>query len=553
MRSWAHLWEKMFRMKGIHWGLCFAILICTIYAKAQNAPLQAAPLQAALDSMEVIESAKRHELNRIWAQTAAQSGAALYDICEEGFHAYIAYQYDTAHIFAQWQLDLATQLHDDDKLIRAQLNVSFALLSGGLFHEALGRLHALQQYESRFTKEQRLAYYHQYFRLYADWAEYANKPPYEAQYQKQANFYLDLALQQASYNSFDSVLLHTIYFLRQQQPWQNGAGEVFAFPADKSKLLALASTPRQKAMLYSCLAALSPSPQEQLQYLELSCLYELRGAVRETTSFMRLATLYYQQGDVARAYQLIQYSYRFAEFYGSSHRKYQQQIIQPIIEGKKLLEVEQQKQTIGFYLQLLMAFGALVLVLLGTALALISKLKKKRNDLANANQQLQALNARLREADQLKEEYIGYYFNLGTDYVNKIRDLKKELLFLFHKEDKKALLQLLQSFQPKEERKAFLQNFDQMFLKLFPDFVEQFNLLFAPEDRMALDQEQCMPTEMRIFALMRLGVSSNEKVAEILDLSINTIYSYKTRVKKKALVPADDFMAHLGKIKSVGR
>ncbi len=103
----------------------------------------------------------------------------------------------------------------------------------------------------------------------------------------------------------------------------------------------------------------------------------------------------------------------------------------------------------------------------------------------------------------------------------------------------------------KPEREQLYLTFDMTFLKIFPGFVEQFNNLFNPEDRFTLDEKQGLPTELRIFALIRLGISDTEKIAKILDYSVNTIYTYKTRMKNKSIVENEKFEEELMKIRAL--
>jgi DNA-binding NarL/FixJ family response regulator len=86
-----------------------------------------------------------------------------------------------------------------------------------------------------------------------------------------------------------------------------------------------------------------------------------------------------------------------------------------------------------------------------------------------------------------------------------------------------------------------LKNFDKVFLKLFPNFVPHYNALFRVEDQVHLRENELLNTDLRIFALIRMGINNNEKIAEILEYSVNTIYSYKTKIKNKSLVPNEEF------------
>ena len=84
--------------------------------------------------------------------------------------------------------------------------------------------------------------------------------------------------------------------------------------------------------------------------------------------------------------------------------------------------------------------------------------------------------------------------------------------------------------------------FDQIFLKLFPDFVERFNQLFQPEDRVNLkNTNNSLSAELRIFALIRLGITESERIAKFLDYSVHTVNNYKTKVKNRSIVPNELF------------
>ncbi len=92
-----------------------------------------------------------------------------------------------------------------------------------------------------------------------------------------------------------------------------------------------------------------------------------------------------------------------------------------------------------------------------------------------------------------------------------------------------------------------------MFLRIFPNFVESFNSLFAAKDKIVLKEQGLLNTELRIFALIRMGISNNDTIAQILEYSVNTIYAYKTKIKTRALVPNDEFEEKLNQLVQVGQ
>ena len=108
------------------------------------------------------------------------------------------------------------------------------------------------------------------------------------------------------------------------------------------------------------------------------------------------------------------------------------------------------------------------------------------------------------------------------------------------------------SINIKKERDDLYHNFDKVFLKLFPDFVTVFNSFFKEEDKVHPKDDHLLNTELRIFALIRMGIHDNDKIAKILDYSVTTIYTYKTRIRSKSLVPNEEFDRQIMNIRAIG-
>jgi hypothetical protein len=161
------------------------------------------------------------------------------------------------------------------------------------------------------------------------------------------------------------------------------------------------------------------------------------------------------------------------------------------------------------------------------------------------------INNRLREADKIKEEYIGYYFTINSDFLDKIESVKKVIDQKITARKFDDLRVLVDGLDLKREREELYKGFDTTFIKLFPDFVNTFNSFFSEENKMVLKDNQVLNTELRIFALIRLGINDTEKIAKILGYSVNTIYAYKTKVKGKSLLPNEEFEARIKQIKTI--
>jgi Domain of unknown function (DUF6377) len=172
-------------------------------------------------------------------------------------------------------------------------------------------------------------------------------------------------------------------------------------------------------------------------------------------------------------------------------------------------------------------------------------------ELRERNNDLRLLNTGLNEANKIKEEYIGYYFHNNSQYIDKLEALKKALTTQLDNKHYGAVQKIVEGMHIKQERNELLRGFDTVFLKLFPHFIHQFNSFFQESDRIHLADDQLLNTELRIFALIRLGIDDSEQISRMLGYSINTIYTYKTRVKNRSVLPNEEFEARVQAIQAV--
>lgn len=175
------------------------------------------------------------------------------------------------------------------------------------------------------------------------------------------------------------------------------------------------------------------------------------------------------------------------------------------------------------------------------------ELKKAQVIIARRNKQLETKNNQLEEVNKIKDEYIGRSFYINSEYINKVEKLYRTI-------DRKLMTRRIEDLRSslKEseliaERKSMFVDFDETFLKLFPHFIEKYNELFDDPDSKCLDPKQ-LTTEMRIFALIRLGITDSERIATFLNYSVHTINTYKTRVKNRSHIDNDKFEGYIMKI-----
>ena len=194
----------------------------------------------------------------------------------------------------------------------------------------------------------------------------------------------------------------------------------------------------------------------------------------------------------------------------------------------------------------------------------VKKLARARQDLLAMNEELKLLNERLievnqrqhetndslTEANHIKEEYVGRFMGLCSTYIDKLEGYRRMLNKQAASGKVEELYKTLKSSRfIDEELKEFYQNFDNSFLSIFPDFVKRFNELLPEEERIIPKQDERLTTELRIFALIRLGITDSAKIAGFLRYSITTIYTYRSKLKNRSLC-RDNFEEEVMKIGS---
>ena len=295
----------------------------------------------------------------------------------------------------------------------------------------------------------------------------------------------------------------------------------------------------------------SGNADKAFDLLSIAAMADIRSCTKETVALLNLAEILYHKDDIKRAYVYIKEANDAANYYGARHRKIQVAAIFPVIEGAELNNVDAQRRKLILYSVAVTVLSVLLIVFAFVVYKQFKRLQDAKKIISQTNDNLIEINHKLREADKIKEEYIGYYFNINTEYLGKIEAFKKAIDLKLMTKKIDDIKYIVNNINLKKEREELYFSFDKVFLKLFPDFVTTFNSYFNPEDRIILKDDQLLTTELRIFALIRMGINDSEKIAKILDYSINTIYSYKARIKSKSILPNDEFENKIMEIQTV--
>ncbi len=523
------------------------------------------------------------EINKLQAKIKTVSKADLqlqYSLCNQLYNHYKVFKYDSAYAYAFRCQRMAYQLHDPEKIAYSSIILNFTLLSSGLFKEAGDSLRVISV--ANLSDSIKTEYYALQARYYYDLADYAKDNYYTVTYNKIGSNYLDSALALYPPNSFSWYYYKGLKDIR--------VGNMTEAKTNFNRLIHNKNlTDHEIALAASTLSDIyiqSGNVDSAIVLLVDAAAADIRSSTKETSAMYNLAQLLYKKGDIKNASKFIEYAINDASSYGARQRKVQLIAILPLIEAEKINQVESQKKVLISYSVLITLLLIAVIFLALTVYKQVVKLKnaqkiisaahqkeheinqqlaetnKKLSEmhvkeqevneaLAESNQKLYEANHKLSEANKIKEEYIGYFFNANSEFFNRIERFKRSIEQKIMDRKIDEIRFIVNNINLRREKEDLLKNFDKAFLKLFPHFVEEFNQLFQPEDRVILKDGEILNTDLRIFALIRMGIHDISKIAQILEYSVNTINTYKTKIKNKSIVQNEEFVDRIMQIESI--
>lgn len=469
----------------------------------------------------------------------------LYSLYDKLHDEYQSFKYDSAFKYVNELNRVSPHLKNKEKLVHAKLKMGFTLLSSGLFKESLDTLKSIDL--TGCSIQSRQEYYRIIARTYYDLADYDNDAYFADIYKRLGNQYLDSALTVLTEDNPDYWASMGLRKMKANN--LQGSIDAFNFLISKYEISPHLYAIATSSMGY--LYTLMDRKNEAIDMLINAAIADIVSSTKETVALRNLAVLLLEKGDIDRAYRYIKIALEDASFYNARHRKIEVGEILPIIEGERLRIVEMQKKKLSKYSIVVTILSVLVLAFFLIIFLQLKKLIKVRRILQETNNNLQEMNHKLLESNIIKEEYIGYFFNINSEFIEKLESYRKTILRKSTIRQYDDLINIITSADLRKERENLYLNFDKIFLKLFPRFVDEFNAFFKEEDQIQLKHDELLNADLRIFALMRLGITDSEKIAKFLDFSVNTIYTYKTKIKHKATIDRDTFDERIMEIKAL--
>lgn len=461
------------------------------------------------------------------------------------YEQYQSFIYDSAFAYAKKLNKAAHELKSKKKIAFSRLQLGFTTLSAGMFKETFDTLNTVKIDELPDTAK--ADYCLVMARALYDISDYNNDIYYAGRYGEKAEKYVERGTDLADHQSYDYLYLNSLYHLRNEndQKALNYLGQLLN---GNSKL-----THRQNAIAKSTAAFIYLRAKDTARAINLlakASISDIKSANKETTAMMNMAELLYNLGNVDKAYKYINHAMDNAEFYGAKQRKVQVGSVMPMITAAYVHDIDKQRRTLLNYLIGIAALSLITIALAITTFYQFRKLRRKERLVQQMNSDLQITNNKLTEVNKIKDEYIGYFFTINSEYLQKVEKFVHALNQRLAQRKFDEMEYLMKRMDLNKERKNLYHSFDEVFLKIFPNFIEEFNSCFEEKEQIKVEKGQPMSTELRIFALYRLGITDSTKIANILGYSVNTIYAYKSRLMNKATLPAEEFRKRIMEIQA---
>jgi hypothetical protein len=473
-----------------------------------------------------------------------------YNIYSQIFNEYRTYNIDSALYYLNLNLQISEALNNKELTNETKCNLSRIFTSSGLYKESMDIIITVDR--KHLSNKLRPNYYRCYEFLYNELYRYTQLNVIADKYQSLANLYRDSLLSCMNRNA--NEYWHFIERLFSDQ------GKVYLSKRINTRLLLKMeeNTPEYAYTTYRMAMIYNQEGNIELykKYLIISAISDIKSAVKENTSLNLLASQLYKEKDIDRAYKYVKFALEDANFCNARLRMVQVSNILPVISQAYQTKSEYQKAKLRHYLliiSVLTIFLTLAVVLIYKQMRNLSyarndlqrankQLMELNNDLINVNQRLNELNNELLETNKIKEQYIGLFLSICSAYIDKLENYRRMANKFITSGKVAELYETTKSKQLIEkELKEFYENFDNTFLNIYPNFVEELNSLLIEEEKIILKKGELLNTELRIFALIRLGINDSSRIASLLRYSVNTIYNYRVKIKNKAIVPRNDF------------
>lgn len=532
--------------------LCLILILCVKVAKSETLDSLLLVLDKNITSCKIYSDKKDIRIRTLKEKLHLNQlpNETTYHLQESLYKEYKSYICDSAIFYLNKNIELAQQINDSYKLNESIIKLSYLLSSSGMYMEAIDVLKMVNK--SSLSKEQLMNYFIAYDHVYGELGYYTQNHKIGTHYTLLSKMYKDSIYQIASPDS-------EIYLSMEETRLRDEGKLQEALAINDKRLSQVTINSPEYAALMYYRALIFREQKEQDKYircLSLSSIADIRSAIKDHASLWMLAQALLDRGDLERAYQYMNFSWTESKFYNARLRAWQSADDLSLIDDTYQLMLRQRNSELKEYIIIVSFLSLLLFIALCYIYRQVKHLRTARQNLLKVNTQLENLNKELQkinfslqtankdlaESNQIKEVYIARFIKLCSTYVDRLDTYRRMVHKKVLTNQITELLHLTRSNSILEEAlNELYENFDSAFLNLFPNFIEQFNSLLQENEQIRPKKNNTLNTELRIFALIRLGITDSSQIAEFLHYSVNTIYNYRAKVKNKARISREDF------------
>lgn len=524
-------------MRNVAYYILFLLLVYPLLSFAEHTDNKAIlkRLDDVINRKETFQIQKEKKIDSLKVQLAhATDPFDKYQLYDVLFDTYVHYQADSALHYVHERMDILPQLNRPE--LEDEISIDRATVMGvmGMYMEAMEQLKKINP--KILNKETLLSYYQTYRACYGWLADYTTNKEEKKKYLLKTELYRDSIISVMSPETNRTIVAAERCIVN---------GKVDTALIMLNDALKEVVDERQKVFIYYTMSEayhMKKDTEKEIYYLILTAIADLESSVREYASLQKLAYLMYELGDIDRAYKYLSCSMEDAVACNARLRFIEVTEFFPIIDKAYKLKEEKERAVSRAMLISVSLLSLFLIIAIFFLYRWMRKLSAMRRDLSLANKQMLAVNKELEQTGKIKEVYIARYLDRCVNYLDKLEAYRRSLAKLAMASRVEDLFKAIKSEQfIRDERNEFYNEFDKSFLKLFPNFISSFNNLLIEEGRVYPKSDELLTTELRIFALIRLGVVDSNRIAHFLGYSLATIYNYRSRMRNKAVGDKERF------------
>lgn len=490
-------------------------------------------LDRVVSQRALYDSSKHKEIDKLKKTYASvTTDSDRYNVLRALYKEYRTFRIDSAIIVADERLAIARRMGMPSKVASATLNMAESYVKSGLADKALAMLDTLDR--SRLEDYHRKYLNSVYKSAYKLKAQTEMLPADRKYAVDKVRELRDLALRESTPDS-------RAYYTVQAEKYMD-AGLLAEAVRKIEEADSLFDFSDDAAMQYTMgeIYLAAGKREEAIRSLSRAAVLDLSSATKEYQSLILLASLLFEEGDVERAFVYINCALEDTHFSNANLRNPAIMENMPVIDKAFHAYEEENKRLTHIFLW---TGGVMLTLLLVSLVLLLGVLRKNRRMLATIaeiNDELKLRNAQLENADKLKLKNINTLILSNARYISRLKDYRKTIYRLMKTGQYDKALEALKSDRTNSrEVSAFHEMFDEAFLSMFPDFIERVNALIR--EPIELKEGNRLTPELRVIALMRLGLSSTEEIAGILHYSSQSVYNLRSTIRSMSKIPRDDF------------